>query len=209
MALILLVVDSMSLMFWGSMATLVIDRVGQKQLMLRGVVGNSICFALVAVELLYGGVDNKDLSTLAVVFNSVYYVFYGISLLSIPYMYPDEINSQTMRKIGTSITTTVNWVFVYVVVVVTPTTIENIHWKYYMLYVIFNDSFIPIIWVLYVGNDKLSLEQVDQFFEIKQDADKDITRSDATRNPRTEIPVGLGVDAGKLGAEAAHCEVID
>lgn len=208
MALVLSAVDSMSLMFWGSMATLVIDRVGRKRLMLMGVVGSSVCFSLVAVGLRYGGVDNKDMSILAVVFIFVYYVFYGMSLLSIPYMYPAEINSQKMRNIGTSFATTVNWVFVYVVVVVTPTAIENIHWKYYMLYAIFNASFIPIIWVFYVETANLSLEQVDRLFEIKQDADKDMTWSDATRIARTESPVGLGVEAGKLGSEAEHCEDI-
>lgn len=208
MALILSAVDSMSLMFWGSMATLVIDRVGRKRLMLMGVIGSSVCFALVAIGLRYGGVDNKGMSILAVVFIFVYYVFYGMSLLSIPYMYPAEINSQKMRNIGTSFATTVNWVFVYVVVVVTPTAIENIHWKYYMLYAIFNASFVPIIWVFYVETANLSLEQVDRLFEIKQDADKDMTWSDATRIARTEIPIGLGIDAGKLGAEAEHCEDI-
>ncbi|ODM17311.1 hypothetical protein SI65_06986 [Aspergillus cristatus] len=137
MALILSAVDSISLMFWGSMAGLLIDRIGRK--------GSSLCFALVAVGLRYGGADNKGMSILAVVFIFVYYVFYGLSLLSIPYIYPAEINSQKMRNIGTSFATTVNWVFVYLVVVVTPTAIENIHWKYYMLYAIFNVCFIPVI----------------------------------------------------------------
>ena len=45
---------------------------------------------------------------------------------------------QKMRNIGTSFATTVNWLFVYVVVVATPTAIANIYGKYYMLYAIFN-----------------------------------------------------------------------
>lgn len=101
MALILSAVDSMSLMFWGSMAALLTDRVGRKKLMLMGVAASSVCFALVAVGLRYGGPDNQGMSILAVVFIFVYYVFYGMSLLSIPYIYPAEINSQKMRNIGT------------------------------------------------------------------------------------------------------------
>ncbi|KAJ6090411.1 hypothetical protein N7486_009226 [Penicillium sp. IBT 16267x] len=148
-SLILSACHSMSLMFWGSMAVFLIDRIGRKQLMLIGVTGSSVCFALVAVGLRYGGPDNKEMSILAVVFIFVYYVFYGMSLLSIPYMYPAEINSQKMRNIGTSFATTVNWLFVYVIVVATPTAIDNIQWKYYMLFAIFNVCFIPIIWWLY------------------------------------------------------------
>lgn len=203
MALILSAVDSMSLMFWGSLASLVIDRVGRKRLMLMGVTGSSICFALVAVGLRYGGVDNKGMSILAVVFIFMYYVFYGLSLLSIPYMYPAEINSQKMRNIGTSFATTVNWVFVYLVVVVTPTAIESIHWKYYMLFAIFNVCFVPIIWRFYVETANLSLEQVDRLFEVKHEAGKNMSWSEATRIARTETPVGLG-DA--KAAEAEHCE---
>lgn len=63
-----------------------------------------------------------------------------------------------MRNIGTLFATTVNWAFVYLVVVVTPTAIESIHWKHYMLYAIFNFCFIPIIWWFYVGAANLSLE---------------------------------------------------
>lgn len=191
MALILSAVDSMLLMFWGSLASLVIDRVGRKRLMLMGVTGSGICFALVAVGLRYGGENNKGMSILAVVFIFMYYVFYDLSLLSIPYMYPAEINSQKMRNIGTSFATTVNWVFVYLVVVVTPTAIESIHWKYYMLFAIFNVCFAPIIWRFYVETANLSLEQVDRLFEAKYEAGKDMTWSEATRIARTETPVGL------------------
>ncbi|KAL4883236.1 general substrate transporter [Aspergillus karnatakaensis] len=208
LALILSACDSMSLMFWGAVAALLIDRFGRKKLMLMGVTASSICFALVAVGLRYGGPDNKGMSILAVVFIFMYYVFYGMSLLSIPYMYPAEINSQKMRNIGTSFATTVNWLFVYVVVVATPTGIETIGWKYYMLYAIFNFCFIPLIWYFYVETAKLSLEQVDRLFEIKHDAGKNISWSEAYQIARTGNPAGLGLQAAKDGAEAEHCEVI-
>jgi MFS family permease len=207
MALILSAVDSMSLMFWGSIAALLIDRVGRKRLMLMGVAASSVCFALVAVGLRYGGPDNKGMSIMAVVFIFVYYVFYGMSLLSIPYIYPAEINSQRMRNIGTSFATTVNWLFVYVVVVVTPTAIQNIQWRYYMLYAIFNFCFIPLIYYFYIETATLSLEQVDRLFEIKHNSGKDMSWADATRIARTEsddLQVSVEKDA-VINAE--HCEI--
>ncbi|KAE8142330.1 general substrate transporter [Aspergillus pseudotamarii] len=207
LALILSACDSMSLMFWGAVAVLLIDRMGRKKLLLMGVTASSICFALVAVGLRYGGPDNTSMSVLAVVFIFMYYVFYGMSLLSIPFMYPAEINSQRMRNIGTSFATTVNWLFVYVVVVATPTGIETIGWKYYMLYAIFNFLFIPIIWCFYVETANLSLEQVDRLFEIKHDAGKDMSWSDAYNIARLETPESLGLSA-KDAAESEHCEVV-
>ncbi|KAJ4345338.1 uncharacterized protein N0V89_011468 [Didymosphaeria variabile] len=183
LALILSAVDSMSLMFWGAMAAFLIDRIGRRRLMLWGVACSAVCFALVAVGLRYGGPgkDNKGMSTFAVVFIFMYYVFYGMSMLSIPYMYPAEINSQRMRNIGTSIATAVNWTFVYVVVVVTPTAIENIGWKYYLIYAVFNVCFVPIIYRWYVETANLSLEQVDRLFQIKHEGGKDTSWKEATR----------------------------
>ncbi|KAL2830879.1 general substrate transporter [Aspergillus cavernicola] len=208
LALILSACDSMSLMFWGAIAALLIDRVGRKKLLLMGVIASSICFALVAVGLRYGGPENKGMSILAVVFIFVYYVFYGMSLLSIPYMYPAEINSQKMRNVGTSFATMVNWLFVYVVVVATPTGIESIGWRYYMLYAIFNFLFIPIIWYFYVETANLSLEQVDRLFEIKHDAGKDMSWSQAYKIAHAEPPAGSGLYPPKSGVESEHCEII-
>ncbi|PWY65415.1 general substrate transporter [Aspergillus eucalypticola CBS 122712] len=205
MALILSAVDSMSLMFWGSIAALLIDRVGRKKLMLMGVSASCVCFALVAVGLRYGGPGNKGMSIMAVVFIFVYYVFYGMSLLSIPYIYPAEINSQKMRNIGTSFATTINWLFVYVVVVATPTAIQNIQWRYYMLYAIFNFTFIPLIYYFYVETATLSLEQVDRLFEIKHNAGKDMSWTDAARIARTEGG-DPRMSGGKDDIDAEHCE---
>ena len=206
MALVLSAVDSMSLMFWGSMAALLIDRVGRKNLMLMGVAASSVCFALVAVGLRYGGSENRGMSILAVVFIFVYYVFYGMSMLSIPYIYPAEINSQKMRNIGTSFATTINWLFVYVVVVATPTAIQNIKWKYYMLFAIFIFCFIPVIYYFYVETATLSLEQVDRLFVIKHDAGKNMSWDDATRIARTESD-DLQAAGAKDGLDTEHCEV--
>ena len=206
MALILSAVDAMSLMFWGGIATMLIDRVGRKRLMLFGSAGSAVCFALVAVGLRYGGPNNRGMSIMAVVFIFLYYVFYGMSFLSIPYIYPAEINSQSMRNIGTSFATTTNWLFVYVIVVATPTAISSIQWKYYMLFAIFNFCFLPIIQYFYVETANLSLEQIDRLFEIKHEAGNAISWAEATQIARTEVISDLALP-GK-GSKPEHVETV-
>jgi sugar porter (SP) family MFS transporter len=73
LALILSACDSISLMFWGAMATFVIDRVGRKNLMLMGALGQSICFCLAAMGLC---LNTHAMSILAITFIFLYYVFY-------------------------------------------------------------------------------------------------------------------------------------
>ncbi|KAJ9480621.1 hypothetical protein VN97_g12927 [Penicillium thymicola] len=206
MALILSAVDAMSLMFWGGIATMLIDRVGRKRLMLFGSAGSAVCFALVAVGLRYGGPNNRGMSIMAVVFIFLYYVFYGMSFLSIPYIYPAEINSQSMRNIGTSFATTTNWLFVYVIVVATPTAISSIQWKYYMLFAIFNFCFLPIIQYFYVETANLSLEQIDRLFEIKHEAGNAISWAEATQIARTEMISDLALP--EKGSKPEHVETV-
>jgi hypothetical protein len=135
MALILSAIDFITLCLWGSMITLVIDRFGRKPLMLMGSIGCGICFTLTTVGLALG---TKPSNAMAVSFMFGYHLFYvrkffaaylscmlieltqGFSFLSIPFLYPSEINSSRMRNLGNSFAMITNWVFVYVVVIMTP-----------------------------------------------------------------------------------------
>ncbi|KAH8762362.1 general substrate transporter [Hyaloscypha finlandica] len=166
LALILSACHSISLMFWGSMATFLIERVGRKNLMLMGAFTQSICFCMAGMGLSFN--TNRG-SILAVTFIFLYYVVYGLSFLSIPFMYPSEINSQHMRNTGSSVAMVVNWLFVYVVVLITPDGIANLGWKFYMMFGIINFCFLPIIWYFFVETAGLSLEEIDRLFEIKYD----------------------------------------
>lgn len=206
LALILSAVNSMNLMFWGVVAAFLIDRIGRRRLMFWGATASGVCFAMVAIGLRYSGPNNENQawSIVAVTFIFVYYVFYGMSLLSIPYMYPAEINSQRMRNTGTSIATAVNWTCVYIVVVITPTAIDNIGWRYYLIYAIFNFSFMPIIWRWYVETANLSLEQVDRLFQIKYEGGKNVSWKEATRLARMEEPHTM---EQKVVGSSKHLEV--
>ncbi|KAK7222872.1 hypothetical protein V2G26_010875 [Clonostachys chloroleuca] len=205
LALILSAVDSMSLMFWGALASLLIDRIGRRRLMMWGVLCSGVCFCVVAIGLRYGGPgsSNGRASTVAVAFIFLYYVFHGLSMLSFPYMYPPEINSQRMRNVGTSIATAVNWISVYIVVVITPIAIDNVGWKYYLIYAVFNFAFVPIIYRWYVETANLSLEQVDRLFAVKYN-DKNLRWKQAEKQAREETPA---IIEAKI-KDAEHVEVV-
>lgn len=73
LALILAGVDFISLMIWGSLMALLIDRFGRKPLMLFGSIGCGICFTLVTVGLAIG---SKATYAMAVAFIFGYHLFY-------------------------------------------------------------------------------------------------------------------------------------
>jgi MFS family permease len=178
LALILSATVSIWLMIWGAIAALFIDNIGRKKLMTWGAFFESICFAIIAAGLAVG---TNTMLIVAVVFIYLYYTFYGLSFLSIPFMYPAEINSQRMRNIGTSFSTMMNWMLCYVVVSVTPTGIANLGWRYYLIYAITNMCFVPIVHFFYVETARLSLEDIDRVFEIKYDGGSKMSYKSATK----------------------------
>ncbi|KAI4800580.1 hexose carrier protein [Aureobasidium sp. EXF-8845] len=164
LALILSGVDFISLMFFGSIMSLLIDRFGRKPLMLFGAIGCGVCFTLVTVGL---AINSKASLAMSVSFIFGYHLFYGVSFLCIPFLYPSEINSSRMRSIGNSIAMVVNWLFVYVVVLITPSAIANISWRFYIIFAVLNFAWAPIIWYFYIETKELSLEEIDLMFKIK------------------------------------------
>ncbi|KAH8887133.1 general substrate transporter [Thozetella sp. PMI_491] len=191
LALILSACNSISLMVWGSSAVFVIDSLGRRRMMLIGAVCQGLSFFLVAIGLRIGG---NAMSIFATVFIFTYYVFYGLSFLSIPWLYPAEINSQRMRNVGTSASTTTNWVFVYIVVLITPIGIDNLGWRFYLIFGFLNIAFVPLVYFFYVETAKLSLEQIDRVFEIKSEGGKSVTWKQARERAMMETP---SVQSGK------------
>lgn len=71
--MILAGVDFTSLMFWGSIEALLIDRFGRKPLMLFGSIGCGICFTITTVGL---AIHTKPTSAMSVAFIFGYHLFY-------------------------------------------------------------------------------------------------------------------------------------
>ena len=203
LSLILSATVSIWLMIWGAICALFIDNVGRKKLMTYGAFFESICFAMVAAGLAVG---SKAMLIVAVVFIYLYYTFYGLSFLSIPFMYPAEINSQRMRNIGTSLSTMTNWCLCYVVVCVTPPGIANLGWRYYLIYAITNMCFVPLVHFFYVETAQLSLEEIDRVFEIKYEGGSSITYKQATKMARACRP--LDAEKSDNGIEVDEVEIV-
>ena len=178
LALIISAVYSHALTLWATTSMLAIDSIGRRPLLLIGAAGQGVAFILIAIGIRLGTYHTAILS---VVFIFVYNFFFGISYLHIPWLYPAEINSQSMRNVGTSISTTTNWLFVYVVVLVTPIGMDNLGWRFYLMFGIFNLAFLPIIYMFYIETARLSLEQIDRVFELQFEGGKDMTFKAARR----------------------------
>jgi hypothetical protein len=64
--------------------------------------------------------------------------------------------------------TATNWIFNFMVVEITPVGISSLHWKFYIIWTIFNASFVPIVWLFYPETAGRTLEDLDRFFTENQ-----------------------------------------
>lgn len=100
----------------------------------------------------------------AAVFMTLYFIAFGLGWVAVPWLYPAEINSLSMRTKGASLATACDWIFNWLVVQTTPLGIYYLKWGVYLVYAVFNLSFIPLIYYFVVETSGLSLEQIDQWF---------------------------------------------
>lgn len=159
--------------------------------MLAGSAGQCFCYLIITIVLRY----NEDASLSeesrrkwaesAVAFFFLYYVFFGFGWQGVPWLYPTEINSTAMRTRGAALGTATNWLVNFMVVEITPPGIASLAWKFYIIWTIFNFSFIPIVYFLYPETAGRSLEDMDTYFSENPAAlvfrDKDAV---ASRRPQ-------------------------
>ena len=58
-----------------------------------------------------GYAHQKEVASASVAFFFLYYIFFGIGMQGVPWLYPTEINSLSMRTKGAAIGTASNWAF--------------------------------------------------------------------------------------------------
>ncbi|EAU39435.1 hypothetical protein ATEG_00789 [Aspergillus terreus NIH2624] len=116
-----------------------IDRLGRRKLMLFAAAGQCCCMAILAGTVWDGSHASGIVATVMLfLFN----FFFGVGLLAIPWL----------------------WIFTFLVVEITPVSIDNIGYRTYIYFAVFNFCFLPLIYFFYPEPRNLTLEQVDLLF---------------------------------------------
>ncbi|KAF5627990.1 sugar transporter STL1 [Fusarium sp. NRRL 52700] len=95
------------------------------------------------------------------------FIFQGaftIGFQATVWVYPSEILPLRLRQRGSSISTAANWIFNYMIVQITPISIENIGWRTYIIFAVLNSLWVPIIFLFFPETKGLELEDVDNLF---------------------------------------------
>ncbi|KAE9976735.1 hypothetical protein EG328_002450 [Venturia inaequalis] len=172
MARLLAACNSVSYLLFSLIGIPNVERWGRRKMMMYAAAGQFFCYLIITILLYYnekpGYAGAGKVAEASIAFFFLYYVFFGIGWQGVPWLYPTEINSLSMRTKGAALGTATNWIFNFMVVEITPIGIDTLHWKFYIIWTVFNASFIPIVYFLYPETADRTLEDLDRYFTENQ-----------------------------------------
>ncbi|KAG6359708.1 hypothetical protein INS49_010760 [Diaporthe citri] len=220
-ARILAAAGSMDYLFFSFMAYFVIERYGRRRVMMVSAAACSTCWTIIAIATGLtetGRGDSYRLGIVAVSFFFVFFASFAMGVLGVPWLYPTEINALAFRAKGASLAMATNWIMNYMVAQVTPPGIENLGYRFWVIWAVICASFIPTTFFFYPETANRSLEDIDRFFEenhsvfvfrnklatqlhrptIYEDADREIAakneKSDSSAGHVGKTENGAGID---------------
>lgn len=185
----------------------VIERVGRRRLFLIGAVGQCLSMVITFACLIP---DRPMPARGAAVGLFTYIAFFGATWLPLPWLYPAELNPVKTRGKANAVSTCTNWLFNFLIVMVTPIMVSDIGWGTYLFFAVMNALFVPIIYFFYPETARRSLEEIDIIFAkghaegisyVK--AAKELPTLDPTEIEQYAVRYGL-VDAATASGAAAR-----
>jgi MFS family permease len=112
-----------------------IERFGRRKLLLFSASGQTVSMVVLAAAIWYiterpDGSANYAVGIVAVACFFLFNTCYAQGFLAIPFFYPAEITTLRTRSKGVSLSVMSNWLFTFLVVMITPICTANIGWKY-------------------------------------------------------------------------------
>ncbi|KAH6885844.1 sugar transporter family protein [Thelonectria olida] len=148
-------------------AVWLVERVGRRKLMLFGAAGQAATMAILC------GVgsreNNKACQIAGVVFLFVFNTFFAIGWLGMTWLYPAEITPLRIRAPANALSTSSNWIFNFMVVMITPVAFTNIGSYTYLIFAIINALMVPACYLFYPETAYRSLEEMDIIFQKVSD----------------------------------------
>lgn len=148
-----------------------IERFGRRKLMIGGAAGMAISMAVLAAsvwKIEKNGPDSTEMgpAIAATVFFFVYNTFFGIGWLGMSWLYSAEIVGLEIRSAATGLSTASNWIFNFLIVLITPICFDHIGWKTYLVFAVVNAFIVPSIYFFFPETAYRSLEEIDEIFAV-------------------------------------------
>ncbi|RMJ20751.1 sugar transporter [Aspergillus sp. HF37] len=98
------------------------------------------------------------------VFMFVFNTCFAIGWLGMTWLYPAEIVPLKIRAPANAVSTSANWTFNFLVVMITPVAFENIGYRTYIIFAVLNAFMFPVVFFFFPETTHRSLEEMDRIF---------------------------------------------
>ncbi|KAI9753346.1 MAG: hypothetical protein M4579_005204 [Chaenotheca gracillima] len=142
-------------------AVFTIEKFGRRQLMLFGAAGMSFSMVILAVMTKIGGTGP---GIVAAAFLFIFNTFFAIGWLGMTWLYPAEIVPLRIRAPANALSTSANWAFNFMVVMITPVSFSSIGYQTYIIFAVINAFIFPVVYFFYPETAYRSLEEMDAIF---------------------------------------------
>ncbi|KAI8960134.1 general substrate transporter [Daldinia sp. FL1419] len=143
-------------------AVFLVEKVGRRKLMLFGAAGQAISMAILAG--VNSAPDNKAAQGVAIAFLFVFNTFFAIGWLGMTWLYPAEITTLRTRAPANALSTSSNWIFNFLVVMITPVAFNSIGYQTYIIFAVINAFMVPSVYFFFPETAYRSLEEMDSIF---------------------------------------------
>jgi hypothetical protein len=114
-----------------------------------------------------------------------------------------------MRTKGAALGAATNWILNFMVVEVTPIGIQNLGWRFYIIWIVLNAVIIPTVYLFYPETAGRSLEDMDEYFRTNPPVlvfrDKEVTSSKRPEKYKAKDEHIIQMKQG-TGLESQHIE---
>jgi len=138
-----------------------IERFGRRTLLMTGSAGMAISMAVMAGAL---SQNTTAAGLAATTFIFVYNFFFANGWNPVPWLYPSEVVPLAIRQQANAFAVSANWIFGFMIVMVSPLMFTALGWKTYIFYAAINFATVPIIYFCYPETAYRSLEEMDIIF---------------------------------------------
>jgi len=147
-------------------AVFLVERVGRRKLMLFGSIGQAASMAVLSGVNSQPG--NAACQIVAIVFLFVFNTFFAIGWLGMSWLYPTEVLTTRIRAPANALSTSANWIFNFLIVMITPIAFSSIGFHTYTIFAVINAAIVPCIYLFYPETAGRSLEEMDAIFHKTQ-----------------------------------------
>ncbi|KAJ5501867.1 General substrate transporter [Penicillium fimorum] len=150
-------------------AVFTVEKFGRRTLMIFGAVGMSISMVVLAITDSISSTHNKtpkgvQAGVAQTVFLFVFNTFFAIGWLGMTWLYPAEIVPLKIRAPANALSTSSNWIWNFMVVMITPVAFDSIGYKTYIIFAGINAAIVPVVYFFFPETTMRSLEEMDRIF---------------------------------------------